>query len=675
MKRLAAMGAYRLSYYFKQNGEPKYHQKFPSILTADITAEELQVLESNYMESVRIEESNLQQLYKCIQPDDEAGHLAWVCLEFALLFYMEKQAGEVFAHIDAFAQDGVTMGMVAKVLYGNMQFLDKFSVIREAYQRIELLLLAEYPVRKMMDVVLRADDRLIDWLSGGEDVDLLQSRFVSLYQPLTHMQEQNFWEEQTKQLAESIMHFEHKIPVVVVSGDAQSGRHFIVKRVADICEMPVIFVDLIYLGNLQQILAKWRTVLRECYFSRRAICVTGLRANEELNAYIRILTEEYMQFAGPNERLPLFFITDKNVKVTPLIQEPVLNLALPIPSVRRRKEAWDYFISQTFGENRFQTAELAVKMKLPIGKIEKIVNRLYCAKEETVYDSATVFRYCYELLDDGRYDSIKRVESIYTIDDLKLEQAQKNVIRDICHQVEYRQKVLEDWNLKSKYAYGTSVSALFSGPPGTGKTMAVHVMAGMLGLELFKVDLSQIVDKYIGETEKKLEEVFNKAEQSNMILFFDEADSIIGKRSEVKDSKDKYANTEVSYLLQKIEEYDGIVILATNYSQNIDAAIMRRIRFTVHFPLPDEATRKEIWKSSIPQEVPQQNIDYDYLASQFEFSGGQIKNVVLNAVFFAAAEQKILQMQHLVKALKMELTKEKKISFQESLGAYAHLCF
>lgn len=679
MKRLAAMGAYRLSYYLKQNGEPEYYKQYPAILTADITSQELSILEANYMENVKEDTGNLQTIYERIQPDDEAGRLAWVCLEFALLFYMEKQAGEVFAHIDALAKDGVTIGMVAKVLYGNMQFLDKFSVIREAYQRIELLLLAEYPVKKMMDVVLRADDRLIDWLSGGGTVDLLQSRFVTLYQSCAEYAGTNIWETQTKQVADAIWKFEgleeQNVPIVVIAGDEQCGRKYIVKRVADLCGFSVIFADLIYLGNLQQILGRFRSLLREAAFRKVALCVTGLQEQNDVVAYIRILVEEYMRFSEQYECLPLFFTADKKVKVTPHTNAPVVSCSIPLPSVGQRKIAWDYFINKIFEENRFQTAELAVKMKLPIGKIEKIVKRLYCVKDEDVYDSRTVFRYCYEVLDDGRYDSIKRVESIYTLDDLKLEQSQKNIIQDICNQVEYRQKVLEDWNLRSKYAYGTSVSAIFSGPPGTGKTMAVHVMAGMLGLELFKVDLSQIVDKYIGETEKKLEEVFNKAEQSNMILFFDEADSIIGKRSEVKDSKDKYANTEVSYLLQKIEEYDGIVILATNYSQNIDAAIMRRIRFTVHFPLPDETTRKEIWKSSIPVEVPQEGIDYDYLASQFEFSGGQIKNVVLNAVFFAAAEQKALQMKHLVKALKLELTKDKKISFQESLGTYAHLGF
>ena len=159
-----------------------------------------------------------------------------------------------------------------------------------------------------------------------------------------------------------------------------------------------------------------------------------------------------------------------------------------------------------------------------------------------------------------------------------------------------------------------------------------------------------------------------------MILFFDEADAIIGKRSEVKEANDKYANTEVSFLLQRIEEYDGIVILASNYSQNIDSAIMRRIRYTVHFSLPDEKTREEIWRSTFSPEVPRGDIDYEYLARQFEFSGGQIKNIVLNAVFLAAAEDSEVTMKHMVRAISLDLVKDKQVSFSgEEFGEYAYL--
>lgn len=250
---------------------------------------------------------------------------------------------------------------------------------------------------------------------------------------------------------------------------------------------------------------------------------------------------------------------------------------------------------------------------------------------------------------------------------------QKNILQDICNQANYRFRVMNHWGMQSKYPYGYCISALFCGSPGTGKTMAVHVIASMLRMELYKVDLSQIADKYIGETEKRLEEVFSRAEKTNVILFFDEADAVLGKRSEVHEAKDKYANTEVSYLLQRIEEYDGIVIMATNNLQNIDKAFLRRIRYVVNFPMPDEQTRKAIWMSSFTAAVPRENIDFDFLAEKFEFSGGAIKNAVLNAVSYAAAENRPVSMAHMVKAVQRELVKDTKVNFTDAFRTYSYL--
>lgn len=270
-------------------------------------------------------------------------------------------------------------------------------------------------------------------------------------------------------------------------------------------------------------------------------------------------------------------------------------------------------------------------------------------------------------------NDIKRIESHLSWDDLKVDSNIKSSLERLCNQVTYRNTVLEDWHLRDKYTYGRSISAIFSGAPGTGKTMAAHVIANRLGLEIFKVDLSQIVDKYIGETEKKLEEIFKKAEKSNMILFFDEADSILGKRSEVKESKDKYANTEVSYLLQRMEEYDGIVIMATNFKNNVDHAFLRRFRFDVAFTMPSAIHRLEIWESLISDSIPHEKLDLEFLANKFEFSGAKIKNIVINAVFDAASQGGILKMSHLVQELYNEEKKEGHVISSADLKEYGML--
>ncbi|MBQ7840692.1 MAG: ATP-binding protein [Lachnospiraceae bacterium] len=227
--------------------------------------------------------------------------------------------------------------------------------------------------------------------------------------------------------------------------------------------------------------------------------------------------------------------------------------------------------------------------------------------------------------------------------------------------------------MEEKYPYGKNISALFIGPPGTGKTMAVDIISGLINLPVYKIDLSQVVDKYIGETEKKLEEVFNLAQKSNTILFFDEADSIFGKRSEVNEAKDRYANTEVSYILQRIEQYDGVVILASNFKKNIDEAFLRRMRYLVEFPMPDAATRKEIWKSCFGSKVPTEDLDFSYLAKNFEFSGGSIKNIALNAVFLAAKEGCDVGMKQVLTSLRNEKMKMGKPMILSDFGQYAGL--
>lgn len=262
----------------------------------------------------------------------------------------------------------------------------------------------------------------------------------------------------------------------------------------------------------------------------------------------------------------------------------------------------------------------------------------------------------------------------HTWDQLVLEEEQRQMLRRACDQVRYKHVVYDRWGFDQRLAYGKGVSMLFAGPPGTGKTMAAQVVANDLGIEMYKVDLSQVVSKYIGETEKNLNEVFNEAKKSNVILFFDETDAILGKRTEVKDSHDKNANLETAYLLQKMEEYDGITVMTTNYKENIDSAFFRRISYVIHFSFPDAGARKSIWKGIFPSKTPlDAGVDFEYLARQFELSGGSIKNIAVAAAFMAAAEDVPVSMGHIVRAVKYEMTKQGKIMRREDYGEYGFL--
>lgn len=253
----------------------------------------------------------------------------------------------------------------------------------------------------------------------------------------------------------------------------------------------------------------------------------------------------------------------------------------------------------------------------------------------------------------------QKIDSPYRWSDLVVPDDTLAQLKEMCHRVLHRHRVLSEWGFHQKLALGKGINALFAGSSGTGKTMASGIIANELGLDLYKIDLSGVVSKYIGETEKNLDRIFAAAEHANAILLFDEADALFGKRSEVRDSHDRYANLEISYLLQKMEEYDGIAILATNLRQNLDEAFIRRLAFSIHFPFPEEADRQRIWESIWPDATPlAEDIHLDRLAQRFKLSGGSIKNIALSAAFLAAKQDEpCVSMVHLLQATRREYQK------------------
>jgi len=274
-----------------------------------------------------------------------------------------------------------------------------------------------------------------------------------------------------------------------------------------------------------------------------------------------------------------------------------------------------------------------------------------------------------DLYEACRFQSNQRLSALarkivprYQWNDIILPGDRVERLREICNHMKYRERVHGEWGFDRKLSLGKGLSVLFSGPSGTGKTMAAEIIASTLGLELYKIDLSVVVSKYIGDTEKNLSRIFTEAETSNAILFFDEADALFGKRSGVKDSHDRYANIEIGYLLQRMEEYDGVVILATNLRKNMDEAFVRRLQFTVEFPFPDEKDRRRIWKGVWPDDTPRDPaLDIDFMARRFEIAGGSIRNIALAAAFLAADDGNVVTMSHLMHATKREFQKMGKV--------------
>ena len=267
-------------------------------------------------------------------------------------------------------------------------------------------------------------------------------------------------------------------------------------------------------------------------------------------------------------------------------------------------------------------------------------------------------------------DLAQRIEAAARWDDLVLPAQQVQTLHDIAVHVHQRLRVYETWGFARKSARGLGISVLFTGPSGTGKTMAAEVLANELHLDLYRIDLSQVVSKYIGETEKNLRRVFDAAEDGGSILLFDEADALFGKRSEVKDSHDRYANIEVSYLLQRMEAYRGLAILTTNLKEALDTAFLRRIRFVVQFPFPNAAQRAEIWQRVFPVDTPTEGLNLAKLA-RLNVAGGNIRNIAIYAAFLAADAGEPVRMNHLLRAARAEYAKLERPLTEAEIGEWS----
>jgi SpoVK/Ycf46/Vps4 family AAA+-type ATPase len=320
--------------------------------------------------------------------------------------------------------------------------------------------------------------------------------------------------------------------------------------------------------------------------------------------------------------------------------------------------------------------EFASKFRFTPGQVKDTLELAYVNAAENKnklegIDLSNLFSACYQNGKSHLITKARKIEAKFQWEDIILPNDAKSLLKDACNQIKFRQTVFGDWGFEKKLSYGKGLSILFSGPPGTGKTMSAQVVANELQLELYKVDIAKLVSKFIGETEKNLEEIFDEAQLSNAILFFDEADAIFGKRTEVKDSHDRHANVETAYLLQRIEDYEGVTILATNYLKNIDEAFLRRFNFIINFPFPDAAYREMIWRSMFPKETPlQEDIDFSLIAKKFEIIGGNIKNIVISAAFIAAEKNEPIGICHIIKAARAEFNKIGKMIILDDLEEY-----
>ncbi|MBQ6508088.1 MAG: ATP-binding protein [Flexilinea sp.] len=352
-------------------------------------------------------------------------------------------------------------------------------------------------------------------------------------------------------------------------------------------------------------------------------------------------------------------------------------LGIPEAPVALRTKIWEYFLNAADDiriASDVNIPDLADCYEIPYGKVRKVIGHAIATarlKPEPVIDRDLILNSLRQMNQVDFSGLATYVNPAYTWEDITITDLQKNIMKTACDRYRLRNRIGEGWGLKRKNAYGNGVSILLYGPPGTGKTMAAQVIANELALPLYRVDISQISSKYIGETEKNLGVIFDAAAKANVILFFDEADALFSKRTSVGDSHDKYANSETAYLLQKIEEYDGMSILSTNYYNNFDDAFVRRITYSVHLQQPDKETRYILWTTILPKTAKvEKNIDFKYLADTFDLSGSNIKAILFNAAYMAGAEDKPVGMKHIVRAMEFEYNKLGKLVNTSDFGDY-----
>ena len=444
--------------------------------------------------------------------------------------------------------------------------------------------------------------------------------------------------------------------ILRLTGQPGSGRHTCVRRVME--KLRRLYVPVCLSGDMSGEAIRELSV--KLLLLDAVPVVSALKEDERFTEHLRLLADETgLVIAVTESSLP------QGVHGVDTI-----GVRLNRPTLSESCLLWKHLSRIYPVAEDVDFAELSGEFEMTPGAVKKALRCAAALSGGSMLTAAAIKNGCYRSFDADMGEKAVRIEPVFTWDDIVLPEQSKRLLQDACRQVRLRHQVLDEWGFARRMPYGKGVSMIFTGPPGTGKTMAAQVMAAELGMEIYKVNLAGVVSKYIGETEKNLNEIFEKAKLCKCILFFDEADVLFSKRTEVKEANDKYSNMESAFLLQKTEEYNGVVILATNLVQNFDEAFKRRMRFIVDFPFPDAARRREMWKKAFPEKAPVDYIDFDFLVERFEFSGSNIRNIALHSAFLAAADTGAIGMKHIMEAIRNEYAKSGKAFTRAEAGEY-----
>ncbi|MFK7802791.1 MAG: AAA family ATPase [Anaerolineae bacterium] len=514
----------------------------------------------------------------------------------------------------------------------------------------------------MLNRFVRPDPALISWLLGNYQPHEQLADWVSVHHAENLEEDLLLTGSRLQEVAEA----EVNRPILVFHGPDDAAKHAAARVFAHQAQQKILRIDIDKLVTVQKLSLQRavRLALRDALLIDAIPELTGWDVSIKDASIPPHILDELLTFPG------MLIIEGKQSWQTREVarHRHLIRLDFPLPNYVHRQALWRHYLAG-LDFDAADLIKLASQFTLKTGQILDVVitARDLAATHGRNMSADDLFIAAREHSNPRLAEMARKITPRYSWDDLILPDDQITLLREMVSTVLGRPKVIEEWGVGKKL-YSSGVTVLFAGPPGTGKTMAAEVIARELELDLYKIDLSGIVSKYIGETEKNLERIFNEAQTSNAILFFDEADSIFGKRSEVKDAHDRYANIEVSYLLQRMENYDGVTILATNLRANLDEAFMRRLQFALDFPLPEVEDRIRIWETLFPPEVPRAaDLELSLLAERFRFSGGNIRNILVGAAYLAANNGQMVTMEHLMHSTRRELQKMGRLVDEQDL--------
>ena len=598
------------------------------------------------------------------------GILASTQTDYAGVFHIVNENGNLSAP---------TIESAAKVFYGEaFSITHAYGDMSAALEQLLPILPLQVMNSMPFSTVVSPDKRIIDYLFGRNPM-LLDENYSRFIYMLTDDKELDPVMANQGRLDAMKTSYNDGVRIFYYYGDDGSGRRFFVKKFCEENGLRAVAINCKKLFNYDfQFVDKalW-SVTRECILTKACCCLTELTyRDEEKEKFFGYMD---LAFSKLTERDILVFAMSKlYIDFREVTKSQFTDLELPTPNTGERQACWEYFAKDYDLAEDVDLLEMSTKFLFTSGKIHDALVKaksLSNMDQEDKISRANLFKGCYAQMSSELSQKATRVEAKFGFDDIVMNESQRETISHAIEQMTYRKQVYESWDYTKKYPYGRGLTVLLFGAPGTGKSMMAQVIAHELNLELYRVDISKVVDKYVGETEKSLTMIFREAKKCNVVLFFDECDTIFAKRSDDGGSNQASANNKTALLLQEMEAYDGVCVLATNYKHNIDPAFFRRMKYIVEFQFPDVDTREMLWRTTIPKSTPlADDVDIRFLAEKFEFVGGNIKNCILNAAFLAAADPNSgdkVHMRHYLNAIKYEFVKVGKVFTKSDFEPYA----